>query len=119
MSRSSVPLSMPMPHIQLKSTAFRSLAFAAGVYGAPFPAPGGACAVAVNGTPIARTTSAILIQLLLRRESMAILPLLWKLHAEHLSAGLSVGKDKSRGTGCLARISLGFLSIRYELQDIM
>ena len=35
MSRSSVPFSMPWCHIQLKSTALRSLAPAAGVYGAP------------------------------------------------------------------------------------
>src|SRR6266850_6639720 len=54
MSRSSVPFSMPSCHIQLKSTERRSLAPAAGVYGAPAfgsllrprpcaPAPAGAC----------------------------------------------------------------------------
>ena len=43
MSRSSAPFSMPWCHIQLNSTALRSLAPAAGVYGAP-PRPPTLCA---------------------------------------------------------------------------
>src|SRR6185503_18841008 len=76
MSRSSWPFSMPVPHIQLKSTALRSLASFAGVYGSVADAPGGLCAPAVNGPAIARAIpSATRVQRLLRA-SMVVLPLL-------------------------------------------
>ena len=52
-SCSSTPRSMPMCHVQLKSTDSQSLASAAGVKsGGPPPRP---CAPAVGGTAIART----------------------------------------------------------------
>src|SRR5580765_8774356 len=84
MSRSSVPFSMPSCHIQLKSTALRSLAPAAGVYGAPAfgsaprprpcPAAGACCAPAVDATPIATSTLiAVLVQRFLRPEFMQVL----------------------------------------------
>src|SRR5215467_12562488 len=98
MSRSSVPFSMPSYHIQLKSTDRRSLAPAAGVYGAPAfgsalrprpcappgpcaaprPAPAsGACARAADAPPAATATaSAIVVQQVLRRKLMPILCLL-------------------------------------------
>src|SRR6185295_9210945 len=100
MSRSSVPFSIPWCHIQLKSTALRSLAPAAGVYGAPAfgsaprprpcappgagappapclppcPAAGACCAPAVDATPIATTTAAILVQPILLGAFMEVRP---------------------------------------------
>src|SRR5215470_11151550 len=78
MSRSSWPLSMPMFRSQLKSTALRSLASFAGVYGSATP-PRGPGAVIANGPLSARpAASAALIQLILRK-SMVVIPLVRKL----------------------------------------
>src|SRR5215469_11785488 len=67
MSRSSWPFSMPMPHIHRKSTAFRSLASAAGVYGSATRPPR-PCAPAVNDAPIVKMiTSATRVQIILFR----------------------------------------------------
>ena len=77
MSRSSLPFSMPMPHIQLKSTAFRSLAFACGCVGfSRSPPRRGACARGCQ-RPADREgdRERDRIQVFLRRKSIVVLPL--------------------------------------------
>src|SRR5213594_3670133 len=73
MSRSSWPLSMPMFRIQLKSTAFRSLASFAGVYGSGTPR--GPCALAVRALIVRTAPIATGIQcrqMILRRVAMMV-----------------------------------------------
>src|ERR1041385_9414683 len=89
MSRSSWPFNMPMFRIQLKSTAFRSLASFAGVYGSA-TGPRGACAATADGPPIASTTAKGPIPPSLRRHFIArLLPLAQsdERGAAHVTAG--------------------------------
>src|SRR5271156_3904697 len=73
-SCSSTPRSMPMYDVQAKSTARRSLAPGASVYGGG-PPPNCACAPAVNSplTLTARTIpSASLLRIIARRKAMVV-----------------------------------------------
>ena len=80
MSRSSWPFNMPMFRIQLKSTAFRSRASPAGVYGSSVDDPSGLCAAAVSGPPIVSAIpSATLAQRTLLPECIMAAPLVVEL----------------------------------------
>src|SRR4051812_47065415 len=63
-SCSSMPRSMPVYQAQLKSTARRSFASFAGVYGGCWLPPNCARAPAVSSTPTARTTPSVTAYLL-------------------------------------------------------
>src|SRR5215467_6621453 len=138
MSRSSVPFSMPSYHIQLKSTDRRSLAPAAGVYGAPAfgsalrprpppppgagaparpcPAAGACCEPAVDATPIATTAaSATSVQRLLRREFIAGPPSFDPYAVQNFGASMTVPRDEVKTEINASRRSLDENNVRLLL----